>query len=49
VEGQFDTSVVAAFEALLAGAGENYRTAIHEDFILEAQTSRQPALRVAVG
>jgi putative nucleotidyltransferase with HDIG domain len=49
VEGQFDTSVVAAFEALLAGAGENYRTAIHEDFILEAQASRQPALRVAVG
>ena len=32
VESQFDTSVVAAFEALLAGAGEDYRTAKREDF-----------------
>ena len=32
VESQFDTSVVAAFEALLAGAKEEYRTAKREDF-----------------
>lgn len=32
VESQFDTSVVAAFEALLAGAKEEYRTARREDF-----------------
>lgn len=39
VESQFDTSVVAAFEALLAGAKEEYRTARREDFhpISEAQ------------
>jgi HD-GYP domain-containing protein (c-di-GMP phosphodiesterase class II) len=32
VESQFDTSVVAAFEALLAGATEEYRTAKRADF-----------------
>ncbi len=32
VESQFDTAVVAAFEALLAGAQEDYRTAKREDF-----------------
>ena len=32
VESQFDTSVVAAFEALLAGAVEEYRTAKRPDF-----------------
>jgi HD-GYP domain-containing protein (c-di-GMP phosphodiesterase class II) len=32
VESQFDTSVVAAFEALLAGAAEDYRTAKRSDF-----------------
>ena len=32
VESQFDTSVVAAFEALLAGATEEYRTAKRVDF-----------------
>lgn len=32
VESQFDTSVVAAFEALLAGAVEDYRTAKRLDF-----------------
>jgi putative nucleotidyltransferase with HDIG domain len=37
VEGQFDTAVVAAFEAILAGATEDYRTARREDFHLEAQ------------
>jgi putative nucleotidyltransferase with HDIG domain len=37
VEGQFDTTVVAAFEALLAGATEDYRTAAGADFTLDAQ------------
>ena len=32
VESQFDTSVVAAFEAILAGATEEYRTAKRPDF-----------------
>jgi HD-GYP domain-containing protein (c-di-GMP phosphodiesterase class II) len=32
VESQFDTSVVAAFEAILAGAHEEYRTAKRDDF-----------------
>jgi HD-GYP domain-containing protein (c-di-GMP phosphodiesterase class II) len=32
VESQFDTGVVAAFEALLAGAQEDYRMATREDF-----------------
>jgi len=32
VESQFDTSAVAAFEAILAGATEEYRTATRADF-----------------
>jgi putative nucleotidyltransferase with HDIG domain len=37
VEGQFDTTVVAAFEAILANASEEYRSGAHMDFGLEAQ------------
>jgi putative nucleotidyltransferase with HDIG domain len=37
VESQFDTSVVAAFEAILAGAGESYRMASRGDFSLSDQ------------
>jgi putative nucleotidyltransferase with HDIG domain len=37
VEGQFDTSIVAAFEAILAGATEDYRTGTRLDFNFEAQ------------
>jgi putative nucleotidyltransferase with HDIG domain len=37
VEGQFDTTIVAAFEAILAGAAEEYRTAKGSDFTLDAQ------------
>lgn len=37
VDSQFDTSVVAAFEAVLAGATEEYRLALREDFRFEAQ------------
>jgi hypothetical protein len=44
VEGQFDTTVVAAFEAILAGAGEDYRTATRLDFTLEAQDSYSVAI-----
>jgi putative nucleotidyltransferase with HDIG domain len=34
VESQFDTSVVAAFEAILAGAPESYRMATGSEFVL---------------
>jgi len=36
-ESQFDTSVVAAFEAILAGASDDYRLARRSDFTLEDQ------------
>jgi putative nucleotidyltransferase with HDIG domain len=35
VESQFDTSVVAAFEAILASSDEAYRTGIRHDFLLQ--------------
>lgn len=56
VESQFDTSAVAAFEAILAGADEEYRTATRADFrpaetpdtsALELETLRQVAVNVA--
>jgi putative nucleotidyltransferase with HDIG domain len=34
VESQFDTSVVAAFEAILAGASEDYRLGMESEFLL---------------
>ena len=37
VETQFDTSVVAAFEAILAGASESYRLGTRVDFHFEGQ------------
>ncbi len=37
VEGQFDTHIVAAFEAVLAGASEDYRMGKAVDFTLNAQ------------
>jgi HD-GYP domain-containing protein (c-di-GMP phosphodiesterase class II) len=37
IDGQFDTSIVAAFEAILATADESYRLARRSDFLLEAQ------------
>jgi HD-GYP domain-containing protein (c-di-GMP phosphodiesterase class II) len=37
VEGQFDTTVVAAFEAILAAATEDYRLAKGSEFTLDAQ------------
>jgi putative nucleotidyltransferase with HDIG domain len=36
VEAQFDTSVVAAFEAILAGASEDYRAGRGADFVLHS-------------
>jgi len=48
VEGQFDTSVVAAFEAILAGADESYRAGSRQDFRKEAEDLRGD-LRAAVG
>jgi putative nucleotidyltransferase with HDIG domain len=39
---QFDTNVVAAFEAILAGACDTYLSGARPDFTIEAQ--RQPAL-----
>jgi putative nucleotidyltransferase with HDIG domain len=36
VETQFDTSVVAAFEAILAGASEDYRLALGQRFSLDS-------------
>jgi HD-GYP domain-containing protein (c-di-GMP phosphodiesterase class II) len=39
VGSQFDTSVVAAFEAILAGEGEDYRLARRADFLAFAQSA----------
>jgi HD-GYP domain-containing protein (c-di-GMP phosphodiesterase class II) len=39
VESQFDTAAVAAFEAILASAGEDYRLATRSDFLAFAQSS----------
>jgi putative nucleotidyltransferase with HDIG domain len=43
VETQFDTSVVAAFEAILAGAPEAYRVGKSADFALEMREHEQEA------
>jgi putative nucleotidyltransferase with HDIG domain len=51
VETQFDTSIVAAFEAILAGAAENYRTAKGPEFALDhwdAEDQAQRATAVAL-
>jgi hypothetical protein len=42
VDSQFDTAVVAAFEAILAGASEEYRVAKRRDFLEFAQSSQEP-------
>ena len=48
VESQFDTSVVAAFEAILAGADESYRMGKRDDFqIMDAGVSPAPAQEAA--
>ncbi|MFL5968322.1 MAG: HD domain-containing phosphohydrolase [Gaiellaceae bacterium] len=47
VESQFDTSVVAAFEAVLAGSSEAYRSGQRQDFSLRAKEGSAVSLRVA--
>jgi putative nucleotidyltransferase with HDIG domain len=47
VESQFDTTVVAAFEAILAGATEEYRSGTRFDFVLTTQQRSAEALPVA--
>jgi putative nucleotidyltransferase with HDIG domain len=47
VESQFDTAVVAAFEAILAGSSEAYRDGQRDDFSLDKQRTKQPALEAA--
>jgi putative nucleotidyltransferase with HDIG domain len=42
VETQFDTSIVAAFEAILAGANEEYRTAKGPEFSLDYWERAEP-------
>lgn len=44
VDSQFDTAVVAAFEAILAGANEEYRLAKRRDFLDFAQSSQEGAV-----
>jgi putative nucleotidyltransferase with HDIG domain len=48
VESQFDTSVVAAFEAILAGATEDYGSGVRMDFTLEARHAEVPLAAVSV-
>src|SRR5207248_962769 len=43
VETQFDTAIVAAFEAVLAGASENYRLARELHFVSYAQATGKEA------
>jgi hypothetical protein len=45
VESQFDTMIVAAFEAILAGANEDYRRGMRMDFKLEIEEWTTPQLR----
>lgn len=47
VESQFDTAVVAAFEAILTGAPESYRLGASSDFSFVAQTETTIAQAVA--
>jgi putative nucleotidyltransferase with HDIG domain len=47
VESQFDTTVVAAFEAILAAAPESYRSGQRKEFRIETRAG--DVLRVAVG
>jgi putative nucleotidyltransferase with HDIG domain len=49
VETQFDTAVVAAFEAILAGADEAYRLARGDEFVLMTNhEAESPALEIAI-
>lgn len=48
VESQFDTSVVAAFEAILTGATEAYRSGSRTDFTLAQHDRERRALALAI-
>ena len=48
VDSQFDTSVVAAFEAVLVGADEEYRAGQHSEFGFEFEAAAQRPRLVAV-
>jgi putative nucleotidyltransferase with HDIG domain len=41
MESQFDAGIVAAFEAVLAETGDDYRTAVREDFNLSPESSTE--------
>jgi putative nucleotidyltransferase with HDIG domain len=47
VETQFDTTVVASFEAILAGATEEYRSGVSADFAFETRAYDQRPAEVA--
>ena len=47
VESQFDTTVVAAFEAILAGATDDYRSGARLDFALNVQERSAEPLPIA--
>ena len=48
VESQFDTAVVAAFEAILTTANEDYRTASGSEFMLASHDSvEMPTVQLA--
>lgn len=49
VESQFDTTVVAAFEAILASADDAYRLGTHADFSFEIQESRSDSRGAIAG
>lgn len=49
VDSQFDTTVVAAFEAILAGASEEYRTAAQVDFDVESAVLTRSASEAVAG
>jgi hypothetical protein len=48
VASQFDTSVVAAFEAILASADEKYRTGVSDSFFLDGFDERVSGVRASV-
>ena len=48
VESQFDTDVVAAFEAILAGSNEAYRAGLNVAFETEASAHEALSLRAAI-
>jgi hypothetical protein len=47
VDSQFDTAVVAAFEAILTSESEDYRTATDPEFVLMAPRSFKGSAHVA--